>query len=52
MIYYDIPAFHMNTENVFDRYRIPDRPLETFYRNIGSTERFGAEVSFAVKHIF
>jgi iron complex outermembrane recepter protein len=44
LINYDITGFHMNTENDFDRYRIPERPLETFYRNIGKTERFGVEV--------
>jgi iron complex outermembrane recepter protein len=44
MINYDIAAFHMNTENDFDRYRTADRPLETFYKNIGKTERFGVEV--------
>lgn len=41
----DATVFAMTTDNDFDRYRIPTRPLETFYRNSGSTRRFGAEIS-------
>ncbi|MCX6234248.1 MAG: TonB-dependent receptor [Bacteroidetes bacterium] len=41
--YYDITAFILNTDNDFYRYRIPDRPLETFYGNAGSSQRFGVE---------
>jgi iron complex outermembrane receptor protein len=44
LVTYDITAFHMNTDNDFDRYRIPERPLETFYKNIGKTERYGIEM--------
>ncbi len=40
----DASAFAMTTDNDFDRYRIPSRPLETFYRNSGSTRRFGGEL--------
>lgn len=44
--YYDVAAFYMTTENDFDRYRITDplRNQETFYRNAGSSRRFGLEV--------
>ncbi len=42
---YEITVFSMTTENDFDRYRITDpiRNQETFYRNIGSSRRFGTE---------
>jgi iron complex outermembrane receptor protein len=40
---FDLSIFHLNTDNDFDRYRVPERPLETFYRNAGSSRRFGAE---------
>jgi iron complex outermembrane receptor protein len=43
-LYYDLTLFHMNTENDFYRYRMPSRPLETFYGNVGSSIRNGAEV--------
>jgi iron complex outermembrane recepter protein len=44
-LFYDITGFYLTTENDFDRYRITDslRNQETFYRNIGSSERFGIE---------
>jgi iron complex outermembrane receptor protein len=44
--YYDVAGFYLTTDNDFDRYRITDplRIQETFYRNIGSSRRFGAEV--------
>jgi outer membrane receptor for Fe3+-dicitrate len=41
--YYDITAFILNTDNDFYRYRISDRPLETFYGNAGSSQRYGVE---------
>jgi iron complex outermembrane receptor protein len=43
---YEVTAFSMTTENDFDRYRITDplRTQETFYRNIGSSVRYGLEV--------
>ncbi len=44
-VMFDIGAFHLNTSNDFDRYRVASRPLETFYRNAGSTRRFGLESS-------
>ena len=40
---YDIAAFYLATEDDFGRYRIPDRPLETFYRNAGDSTRYGLE---------
>ncbi len=40
---YDVALFHLVTDGDFDRYRLPDRPLETFYRNIGSSRRYGVE---------
>ncbi len=44
-LYYDITGFYLLTKNDFDRYRITDslRNQETFYRNIGSSERIGIE---------
>ena len=44
---FDLTAFHMNTDGDFDRYRVTSRPLETFYRNAGSTRRYGVEASAA-----
>jgi iron complex outermembrane receptor protein len=45
-LYYDVTGFYLNTENDFDRYRISDslRNQETFYRNAGSSRRYGVEV--------
>jgi iron complex outermembrane receptor protein len=41
---YDLTGFYMKTKNDFYRYRIlPARPLETFYGNAGSSNRFGIE---------
>ncbi len=40
---YDLALFHMVTDHDFDRYRIESRPLETFYRNVGSSRRNGLE---------
>lgn len=44
-VFYDITGFYLKTENDFDRYRITDslRNQETFYRNAGSSNRFGIE---------
>lgn len=44
---YDVALFHLDTENDFGRYRIVTRPLETFYGNVGSTNRCGIETSLA-----
>ena len=41
---FDVSLFHLDTEKDFDRYRVASRPLETFYRNVGSSRRFGGEV--------
>jgi iron complex outermembrane receptor protein len=40
---FDLTVFHLETANDFDRYRVASRPLETFYRNAGSSRRFGFE---------
>jgi len=40
---YDVAVFYLGTEDDFGRYRIPDRPLETFYRNAGDSTRYGLE---------
>ena len=42
---FDVGAFRLNTDNDFDRYRVVSRPLETFYRNAGSSRRYGLETS-------
>lgn len=44
---YDVALFHLATKEDFGRYRIADRPLETFYGNVGSTKRYGLEMSLA-----
>ena len=44
---YDVAVFYLATANDFGRYRIVDRPLETFYGNVGSTHRYGVEASVA-----
>jgi len=44
-VVFDVGAFHLSTNNDFDRYRVASRPLETFYRNAGSSRRFGLEAS-------
>ncbi len=41
---YDVTGFHLKTENDFDRYRVDSRPLETFYNNVGTSQRYGVEV--------
>jgi len=40
---YDLALFRLTTDHDFDRYRITDRPLETFYRNLGFSRRYGLE---------
>jgi len=42
---YDAGYFHLDTKNDFERYRIEDRPLETFYDNAGESSRNGVEIS-------
>ena len=48
-LHYDVALFHTETSGDFDRYRIPARPLETFYRNGGRSRRFGAELYGALQ---
>jgi len=49
MVSYDLTGFFMKTKNDFYRYRIlPARPLETFYGNAGSSDRFGFETYISV----
>jgi len=40
---YDVAVFRLMTDGDFGRYRTPDRPLETFYRNAGNSRRYGLE---------
>ncbi|HHQ48826.1 MAG TPA: TonB-dependent receptor, partial [Acidobacteria bacterium] len=40
---YDVAVFRLMTEGDFGRYRVPERPLETFYRNAGDSRRYGVE---------
>ena len=42
-LYWDAAFFRLDTENDFERYRIPSRPLETFYANAGESRRYGLE---------
>jgi iron complex outermembrane receptor protein len=44
---YDLALFTLSTENDFGRFRVASRPLETFYGNVGSTDRYGLEASLA-----
>jgi iron complex outermembrane receptor protein len=44
---YDLTFFHLATDKDFGRYRVPTRPLETFYGNVDSTTRYGLEASLA-----
>ena len=44
---YDLALFHLATKNDFGRYRMVDRPLETFYGNVGPTKRYGVEAALA-----
>jgi iron complex outermembrane receptor protein len=40
---FDLTLFHLDTDRDFDRYRVPTRPIETFYRNAASSRRYGLE---------
>ena len=40
---WDVAAFRLDTDNDFGRYRVPGRPLETFYGNLGASRRYGIE---------
>lgn len=42
-LYYAVTTFYLQTHNDFERYRIHDRPLETFYANGGDSSRYGVE---------
>ena len=42
-LYYDVTLFYLQTQNDFERYRMVDRPLETFYANGGDSSRYGLE---------
>jgi iron complex outermembrane recepter protein len=44
MLYYDVTGFYLKTENDFDRYRVSERGVETFYRNSGASNRMGVEL--------
>ena len=44
---YDISLFYLATNHDFGRYRVTWRPLETFYGNVGSTNRYGLEAYLA-----
>lgn len=41
--FYDVAFFHLATQNDFGRFRVPSRPLETFYQNAGDSRRYGFE---------
>jgi len=45
---YDVAVFHLLTDNDFGRYRVPSRPLETFYNNAGTSRRYGLETFLGV----
>lgn len=52
VLYYDLTGFYMKTENDFYRYRIlPARPLETFYGNAGSSNRYGIETYVSISPV-
>lgn len=40
---WDLVGFRLDTEHDFGRYRVPGRPLETFYGNLGASRRYGVE---------
>jgi iron complex outermembrane receptor protein len=40
---YELTVFHLTTMDDFERYRIAERPLETFYHNAGDSRRWGLE---------
>lgn len=43
---YEATGFYLHTTDDFERYRVPSRPLETFYGNAGNTRRYGLETAF------
>jgi iron complex outermembrane receptor protein len=43
-VFYDVTLFYLDTKNDFYRYRVPSRPLETFYGNAGASRRKGIEM--------
>jgi iron complex outermembrane receptor protein len=52
VVVYDLTGFYMKTNNDFYRYRIlPARPLETFYGNAGSSDRYGFETYVSVSPV-
>jgi iron complex outermembrane recepter protein len=40
---YELTVFHLTTKDDLERYRIAERPLETFYHNAGDSRRWGLE---------
>jgi len=42
-VLFDVSLFQLHTDRDFDRYRVDTRPLETFYRNAGASQRYGVE---------
>jgi iron complex outermembrane receptor protein len=42
-VFWETEVFRLDTKNDFERYRIADRPLETFYGNAGESRRYGVE---------
>lgn len=44
-LFYDVTFFHLATQDDFGRYRVPGRPLETFYQNAGDSRRYGIETT-------
>lgn len=42
-VWYNVTAFHLETSDDFERYRMAGRPLETFYGNAGDSSRNGIE---------
>lgn len=44
-LFYDLTFFYLYTHNDFERYRITERPLETFYANGGNSNRYGIEAT-------
>lgn len=50
-ISYELSGFHLKTANDFDRYRISSREGLTFYRNVGSSRRYGVETHVGWKPV-
>jgi iron complex outermembrane receptor protein len=51
-IVYDVAAFYLTTDKDFDRYRgVEPRDQETFYRNLGTSRRTGAEAYLSCKPV-